>query len=86
MFTANRKYSSSDTALVQRFCEIHEISDWRELPREQRLGMVFESMPSFWKARAEWLKTSDVADLLAGTPIEGAHSIAGTPANRRLNG
>jgi dihydroorotase-like cyclic amidohydrolase len=88
MFTATRppKYSPSDSRLVQRYCEIFEIDDWRQLSKGQRGAMVFVEMPAFWKARSEWLKTEDPAELLKNTPVEGAHSLKGTPAHKRLNG
>lgn len=84
-FSATPKYSSSDKILVDRYCEIFEIPDWKELPKGQIGAMVFVQMPEFWKQRSEWLCTEDPAELLKHTPIEGAHSIQGTPAYQRLN-
>jgi hypothetical protein len=86
MFTATKKYSPNDPALIERYCTIMEISDWRQLPKGQIGAMVFVEMPAFWKARAEWLKTEDPSELLKDTPVEGAHSLPGTPAFERLNG
>ena len=81
-----KKYSPSDSHLVQRYCEIFEIDDWRSLPKGQLGAMVFVQMPQFWKARSEWLHTEDPAELLKHTLVEHAYSIKGTPAFERLNG
>ncbi len=88
MFTTTtpKKYSPSDSRLVERFCEIFEIDDWRQLPKGQIGEMVFVKMPQFWKARAEWLHTEDPTELLKDTTMAGAHSLSGTPAYQRLNG
>jgi hypothetical protein len=84
--TTPKKYSPSDSRLVQRYCEIFEIEDWRSLPKEKLGAMVFVEMPQFWVARAEWLRTDDVDELLKDTPLAGSHSLPGTPAHKRLNG
>jgi hypothetical protein len=86
MFNESTTYRPNDPVLVKHYCQLFEISDWRQLPREQRLDMVFQEMPSFWAARSEWLRTSNPSELLRGTPLEGAHSIEDTTAYRRLNG
>lgn len=85
IFTTTPKYSPNDPALIERYCTIMEISDSRQLPKGQIGAMVFVEMPAFWKARSEWLRTEDPAELLKGTPVQGAHSLKGTPAFERLN-
>jgi hypothetical protein len=40
-------------------------------------------MSLFWAARSQKLRTRNVAELVAGTPIEGAHSLDGAPAYQR---
>lgn len=68
MFTKTaKKYNPNDPKMVQRFCEVHEISDWRLLPKTVRLRMCFTAMPKFWAERSRWLNTTDPDELLSQT-------------------
>jgi hypothetical protein len=83
--TTPKKYNPSDSRLVQRYCEIFEIDNWKTLSKEKIGALVFHEMPQFWKSRAEWLRTEDPDDLLKDTTVQGAHSLKGTPASQRLS-
>lgn len=71
MFTeTSKKYKVNDPKLVQRFFEIHEISDWKKLPKEVLMTLSFSVMPQFWAERSRWLGATDTDKLLDKTRIE----------------
>ncbi len=59
----------SDPKLTDRYCEIHEIDDWRELPAQEILDLAFQ-MGDYWRERAKSLNAATVAGLLDQTRVE----------------
>lgn len=78
-------FNANDPALLQRYTELHDIDDWKSLPRDE-VGKLAFGIREFWRTRAERLGVNTVEDLLRLTPAAGRHTLEGTPANARLNG
>ena len=79
------RFHPNDQALIDRYNELHDIDDWKSLPKE-RIGELAFLFFEFWRTRAERLGVNTVEDLLRLTPAAGRHTLEGTPASARLNG
>lgn len=78
-------FNPNHPLLLERYLELFELQDWKNLPQSQ-IGSLAFGVAEFWKDRAKYLSVSSEADLLAGTPIAGRHTLPNTPAYRRQNG
>jgi hypothetical protein len=78
-------FNPNHPLLLERYLELFELQDWKNLPQSQ-IGDLAFGVAEFWKDRAKFLAVNSEADLLANTPIEGKHTLPGTPAYQRLNG
>ena len=70
----NLAINTSDQRLVQRYIDLFGLLDWKNFPRQKIAAMAFEGA-EFWRARAENLGCQTVEELLAQTPIAGAHTL-----------
>jgi hypothetical protein len=78
-------FNPNHPLLLERYLELFELEDWRNLPKSQ-IGNLAFGVADFWRDRAKFLSVRSEADLLAGTPIAGKHTLSGTPSYKRLNG
>ena len=56
----NNKLDLNDARLSERYFELNGVSDWRTLPREERMQLAFNKR-DFWEARVKELKSRDRA-------------------------
>jgi hypothetical protein len=77
-------FNPNSDALKQRYFELFEISDFRNLP-QQEIGKLAFGVGEFWQDRAKFLAVDSEAELLKDTPINARHSLPGTPAYKRLH-
>jgi hypothetical protein len=79
-------FNPNSSALKERYMQLFEVGDFRSLPKQEIANLAF-GIPEFWTNRARFLAVDSEAELLRNTPLEGAHSLPGTPAyRRRVNG
>ncbi|HEY9825098.1 MAG TPA: hypothetical protein V6D19_06600 [Stenomitos sp.] len=68
----------NDPRLQQRYIELIDAQNWRELPKEKIGQIAFGSMP-FWEERARFLSATSEDELLAKTPVAGRFSLPNKP-------
>jgi hypothetical protein len=75
-------FDPTSAALRERYLELFEIQDFKALHKDE-IGKLAFGIPTFWEDRAKLLGVETETELLRDTPINGRHTLEGTPAYKR---